>query len=201
MRRSRAGGRTGGRDRGPRRILLPGEPLVDGDTALRPWRDGDVAALVQACQDPEIARWTRVPNPYGETDARAYLLARYDAVFAGLSAPFAIVEAGDGELVGSISLMRFAWQHARGEVGYWLAGDARGRGHATRAVRLIAAWGFDTLGLERIDLLAATGNLLSQQVAERAGFTREAVLRSYMQGTYERQDMVAFGLLAGEPAT
>jgi RimJ/RimL family protein N-acetyltransferase len=178
-----------------RRIVLPGDPLVGEPTALRPWRDTDLAALVAACQDPDIVRWTRVPTPYGKADARAYLLARYDATFAGLSAPFAIVAADGGHLLGSISLMRFAWEHLRGEVGYWLAADARGQGHATRAVRLICEWGFAQLGLERIDLLAATGNRASQTVAERAGFQREAVLRSYMMGTDERHDMVAFGLL------
>ncbi len=65
-------------------------------------------------------------------------------------------------------------------------------------MRLICAWGFETLGLERIELLAATGNPASQRVAERAGFTREAVLRSFMRGEGERQDMVAFGLLRDE---
>jgi RimJ/RimL family protein N-acetyltransferase len=182
------------------RILLPGEPLIAGETALRPWRDSDLAALVQACQDREIARWTRVPASYGEADARAYLRQRYDAAFAGLTAPFAIVHPEDEQLLGSISLMRFAWEHARGEVGYWLAEPARGQGHATRAVRLICAWGFSALRLERIDLMAATGNPASQHVAERTGFVREAVLRSYMRGTFERQDMVAFGLLKGELA-
>jgi RimJ/RimL family protein N-acetyltransferase len=181
-----------------RRIVLPGEPLVDGATALRPWRDSDLLPLVAACQDPEIARWTRVPPNYGEADARAYLLQRYDMAFAGLAAPFAIVRAPDGELLGSISLMRIAWEHERAEVGYWLAGEARGEGHATRAVQLICAWAFGALGLQRIDLLAATGNAASQRVAERSGFTREAVLRSYMRATFERQDMVAFGLLAAE---
>lgn len=180
------------------RIVLPGRPLIAGDTALRSWRDSDLAALVAACQDPEIARWTRIPASFGDADARAYLHQRYDAAFAGLTAPFAIVGAPDGELLGSISLLRFAWRHARAEVGYWLSLPGRGHGHATRAVRLICEWGFSALGLERIDLLAATGNPASQRVAERAGFTREAVLRSYMQGTYERQDMVAFGLLADD---
>lgn len=182
------------------RITLPRTALTDRPTSLRPWRDTDVPALVRACQDPEIARWTRVPTPYDERDARAYLRQRYDATAGGLGAPFAIVASESGELLGSISLMRFAWEHARAEVGYWLAGPARGEGHATWAVRLICAWGFSALRLERIDLMAATGNLASQRVAERAGFTREAVLRSYMQGTYERQDMVAFGLLPGELA-
>ena len=181
------------------RIVLPAEPLTDGPTRLRPWRDTDLQSIVHACQDPDIVRWTRVPARYGEADARSFLLARYDALHAGSTAPFAIVSADDDtQLLGSISLMRLAWQHARGEVGYWLAASARGQGHATRAVRLICAWGFDALRLERIDLLAATGNPASQHVAERAGFTREAVLRSYMEGTYERQDMVAFGLLRGE---
>ncbi|MGN6866841.1 MAG: GNAT family N-acetyltransferase [Solirubrobacteraceae bacterium] len=182
---------------GPRRIVLPGDHLVDGETALRAWRDSDLEPLVVACQDPEISRWTRVPYPYGSADARAYLLQRHDSLHAGIAAPFAIVSAADRDhLLGSISLMRFSWQHARAEVGYWLAKDARGHGHVTRAVRLITDWGFRSLGLQRIDLMAATENPASQRVAERCGFTREAVLRSYLQGKDGRQDMVAYGLLA-----
>jgi len=182
-----------------RRIVLPADPLVDGSTALRAWRDSDLQPLVTACQDPEISRWTRVPFPYGPSDARNYLLQRHDALHAGASAPFAIVLAGDRDhLLGSISLMRFSWKNARAEVGYWLAQDARGEGHTTRAVRLITAWGFVHLGLLRIDLVAATGNPASQRVAERCGFTSEAVLRSYMVSKTGRDDMVMFGLLASD---
>jgi RimJ/RimL family protein N-acetyltransferase len=168
------------------RIVLSGEPLIDGATALRPWREADLAAIVAACQDREISRWTRVPFPYGQEDARAFLLARHDAIHAGTMAPFAIVmSAGDTQLLGSISLMDIDWDHRRAQVGYWLARQARGHGHATRAVGLICRWGFDALGLERIELLAATQNRASQRVAERAGFTREAL-----------RDMIAYGLLA-----
>jgi RimJ/RimL family protein N-acetyltransferase len=180
------------------RIVLPGEPLVDGTTTLRPWRDSDMHALVEACRDPEIVRWTRVPDNYGEADARAYLLQRYDAVLAGTTAPFAIVHTVEQTLIGSISLMRIDSENRRGEVGYWLAREARGQGHATRAVGLICNWGVTQLGLERIDLLAATGNEPSQRVAERSGFTREATLRAYMRGKDGQQDMVAFGLLTDE---
>ena len=178
------------------KIVLSGDPLVDGQTALRPWRDTDIGSLVAACQDPEIVRWTRVPSRYGEADARAFLSSASTSSDYGSSASFAIVYASDLEhLLGSVALMRFAWEHARGEVGYWLAAPARGQGHATRAVRLICEWGFANLGLERIELLAATENPASQAVAAKAGFTREAVLRSYMRGKGERLDMVAFGLL------
>ncbi len=179
------------------RIVLPAEPLVEGPTLLRPWRDSDVRDVAKACRDPEIARWTTVPDHYSEADARAFLLYRYDALLAGTTAPFAVVSAGD-ELLGSIALMRIDWQHTRGEAGYWLASWARGQGHATRALRLISRWGFTALGLGRIELFAATGNRASQSVAERAGFVREAVLRSYMRGKLAQEDMVAYGLLAEE---
>jgi RimJ/RimL family protein N-acetyltransferase len=140
-----------------------------------------------------------VPSPYGEADARAFLGRRFDDLQMGLSASFAIVSSSDLEsLLGTAALMRCAWEHARGEVGYWLAAPARGQGHATRAVRLICEWGFKQLGLERIELLAATGNPASQAVALKAGFTREAVLRSYMHSKDARLDMVSFALLRSQ---
>lgn len=181
-----------------RRIVLAAEPLHDGPTALRPWRDSDIPALVDACQDPEIARWTRVPWPYGHADARLYLQQRHDALHAGVTAPYAVVDRAGDSLLGSISLIRFVWEDGRAEVGYWLSREARGTGHAVRALRLICRWGFDGLKLERIELLAATGNVPSQRVAERAGFTREALLRSYFAHGQKRHDMIAYGLLADE---
>jgi len=189
--------RGGSRLSPPNPIRLPAQPLIDGPTTLRPWRDRDLDRLVSLCRDPEIVRWTRVPANYSAADGRNYLARRYDMAFAGLLAPFAIVSDGaDGELIGSISLLRFAWEHRRGEVGYWLGGAGRGAGHATRAVGLICRWGFAALELERIDLLAGAGNVASQRVAQRAGFTREARLRSYLEHAEGRSDVVVFGLLA-----
>jgi RimJ/RimL family protein N-acetyltransferase len=180
------------------RIVLPAEPLADGPTILRPWRESDVSRLVALCKDEEITRWTRVPSVYGITAARAWVAESRALVSDGISAPFAIVSGDEGELLGSISLMRFTWEHARGEVGYLLGREARGQGHAIRALRLICAWGFAALGLERIELYAATGNLPSQRVAERGGFRHEAVLRSYHRQLGAPLDMVAYGLLPGE---
>jgi RimJ/RimL family protein N-acetyltransferase len=187
------------RSRRAPRIALPGEPIRDGDTVLRQWRDDDVGALVQLCRDPDIVRWIRVPDPYELEDGRAYLDELEPAARAGAAGHLAIASAADDRPLGSISLMRFSWPDRRGEVGYWLGAPARGQGHATRAVQLICHWGFRTLSLERIELQAATANPASQRVAERAGFTREAVLRSYLEGGAGRQDMVCFGLLATDP--
>jgi RimJ/RimL family protein N-acetyltransferase len=183
------------------RIARPRDELVDGVTALRAWRADDVDPVAELCQDPEISRWTSVPVVYGRDDARAYIEATEGSLHAGRSLDLAIAGPRGGPLLGSISLMRFAWPQRRGEVGYWLGAAARGHGHATRATRLICGWGFRELGLERIELFAATDNRRSQAVAERAGFTREAVLRDYSPGVEPgtRRDMVCFGLLAGDP--
>ena len=175
------------------RIMLPAEPLVHGPTALRPWREDDIDALPALVHDSEIVRWIGLSAAYDREDARAYLAARRDWARAGLGASFAVIDAGDGVLLGSISLMRIVWRHRRAELGYWLGALGRGAGHATRSVGLITQWGFRSLGLERIELFADTGNPASQAVAERAGFTREAVLRDYLS---DGEDFVCFGLLS-----
>lgn len=185
------------------RIVRPRGELADGPTALRAWRQDDVELLAELCQDPEIPRWTGVPATYDRDDARAYIESREESLRLGRSLDLAIAEPGGGRLLGSISLMRFSWPDRRGEVGYWLGAPARGQGHATRATRLICGWGLRELGLERIELFAAAANLPSQAVAERSGFTREALMRDYGRGGEPgtRLDMVCFGLLAGDRQT
>lgn len=67
------------------------------------------------------------------------------------------------------------------EVGYWVRREARGRGYATRATRLVSESGIHELALSRIQLHAFPENVASQRVAEKAGFTREGILRSYRE--------------------
>ena len=161
---------------------------------LRPWRESDIPAIVEACQDPEIARWTAVPSPYGEEQARDFVT--HGVPGRAYQLQLAIVDAGSDELFGSIGL--FTDKEAVGEVGYWVAASARGRGVATRAVRLVAAWGFQECGYARIQLHTLPGNRASERVAEKAGFTREGVLRSFSEIKGRRTDITMFSLLPGE---
>jgi RimJ/RimL family protein N-acetyltransferase len=142
----------------------PGE-ISDGAVTLRALRESDVAQLVEACADPLIARFTRVPSPYTLEHAYAALEPAGDEIRR------AVVAAGDeARLLGLCSLLRFAPDGRSCEVGYWLAAWARGRGVATRAVELLCAWGFEHLSLERIELHAHASNPASRAVAARAGF-------------------------------
>jgi RimJ/RimL family protein N-acetyltransferase len=66
------------------------------------------------------------------------------------------------------------------EIGYVVGPAARGRGVGTRTLRLLTDWGFAELGLERLELWIDVTNAGSERVAERAGYVREGVLRSYL---------------------
>lgn len=174
------------------------EPLTDGVVALREWTDADAAALVAPLDEPEIARWTRVPSPYTRADAEEYLAGREPRRESGEELSLAIVSASTGELLGSISVRVASQESLRGELGYLVFAPARRRGVAARAVRLLARYAFESLGLRRVEILTATGNAPSQRVAEKAGFTREGVLRSHTAGRGERLDMVCWSLLPDE---
>jgi RimJ/RimL family protein N-acetyltransferase len=161
--------------------------LETDEIRLRLLTEEDVPAIAEACQDPEIPRWTPVPSPYTEADAREFIQSAPNAR--------AIVASQTDELLGTIG---WRWVEGNVQIGYWIKRDARGRGVATRALRLISGWAIDELGADRVQLIAEPENVASQRVAEKAGFTREAMLRSYLDFKGRRRDAVMFSLLRGE---
>ncbi len=80
-----------------------------------------------------------------------------------------IVDAETGALLGAIGVHRFGGEDDGPEVGYWLEREARGRGVATRALRLVTDWACRDLGL-RLLLQADVRNAASRRVAEKAQF-------------------------------
>jgi RimJ/RimL family protein N-acetyltransferase len=144
--------------------------LREGDLVLRPKTPEDADALTAACQDPEIPRWTAVPSPYTRADAERFIVASEAEAAAGKSANLLAVDARDGSLLGSFSVLELDRAPGYGEIGYWVAAGARGRGVATRAVRLLADWARRELGLTRLEILSHLDNAPSRRVAEKAGF-------------------------------
>lgn len=182
--------------------LEPPEPaLSDGVVLLRPWTLHDVPAIVSACNEREIARWIhQIPSPYGESDAREYVLSTQAAWSNGAGAFFAFEERANGEVAGSIAVHVLDRDLANLEVGYWTAAPARGRGLTTRALRLISYWALARAGAERLQLRADVLNLPSLRVAEKVGFKREGTLRASGFNAREnrRVDYAVFSLLPEE---
>ena len=180
-------------------VPLPDPPLRGEQVLLRPWTAADAPGVHQAFGDPVTLRFSwGSPEPYGEQDARAFLVEQEQSRRDGTGLQLALVRPGDDALLGGISLYDLDRERASGAVGYWLAPAARGRGIATAAVLLLVRWGFESLGLARIELTCAPDNLASQRVAERAGFLREGLLRSHLPFQGGRRDSVLHSLLPAD---
>jgi RimJ/RimL family protein N-acetyltransferase len=176
-------------------LPVPDPPLADDLVRLRPWVEADVHLAFRATQDALIQHFTQVPENQSEADLRRFVASREPARRAGEALTLVIADAGSDDLLGVIALLRFEWAQRRGEIGYWVARWARGRGVATRATHMLSRWALRELGLARLALQADTDNDASQTVAERCGFVREGVLRSVEERKGVRRDMVVFSLL------
>src|SRR5262245_22523952 len=125
------------------KLRPPDPPLTDGVVLLRLVVVDDIAPIVEACRDPEMQRWTVVPPANGEAEARGWLSESAEAWESGEAASFVIADAADEAYLGGIGLRSAPWPV--GEVGYGVAPWARGRGVATRALRLVSGWALDDL--------------------------------------------------------
>jgi RimJ/RimL family protein N-acetyltransferase len=182
----------------PGPIEFPVEGITDGVVRLRLLAETDLDALVEAVQDPDVPRWTRIPSPYGEADAQEWLVEGTSRREAGEGLDAMIVDVETDALLGGVGMVHIDWQERTSELGYWLARRARGRGVMTRAVRMLSEWIFENLPIERLGIMASVDNAASRAVAERAGFQFEGVLRSFVIIKGERHDMAGYSLLRGE---
>jgi RimJ/RimL family protein N-acetyltransferase len=171
--------------------------LTDGVVTLRAWEPDDARAVFAACQDPLISRFIPVPLPYTEEVARQFVVRRRADWDSDDERSFAITDEASGEVLGSIA-RHGPWGHLA-RFGYWLAPWARGRGVATRALRLITGWTLETTDIIRLDLYTHTENDASGRVAERAGYVREGVRRAWdLDREGHPEDAIFYVLIRGD---
>jgi len=174
-------------------IVVPDGGIAGDGVVLREWRRADGPALVALVDDPENRRWLpKLPDPYTPDDADEYIAGARVALTDGTAVTLAIVASGT--VAGSIFLG--VRNDRPGEIGYWVGAPARGRGVATAATRRLCDFGFASLGLRRIELNAAVGNVASRRVAEKAGFDLEGVRRGWQLLGGVPTDFALYGRLA-----
>lgn len=156
--------------------------------------EADVDAIFEACQDAAIQRYTTVPSPYERQHAEGFIPFARSRWTEGVEATWALRE--DGTLAGMVGLHGITLGGS-GEIGYWMAPTARGRGLLTEAARAVIDWGFSTSGsaLQRIEWRAVVGNVGSARVARALGFRYEGVLRRALANSLGREDGWIAGLL------
>lgn len=107
-----------------------------------------------------------------------------------------------GTMIGSAGLHRIDWSVPKFEIGYWVGRNYEGKGYATEAARAIAALAIEKLGAHRLQIHTDARNEKSSRVAERCGFTLEALHRNYLRDPRGRLcDIRIYGLVVNERST
>lgn len=163
---------------------------------LRPLNESDIDPIFQACQDPTISAFTRVPSPYDREMAEEFVRESAFAYLNRIAISFAIEI--NGKFVGTIGLHTLKLSDHCAEVGYWIADSYRGKGICTEALLMLTDFSLNVMRFRRLEALADFDNKASQRVLERAGYNCDGLLQSRVTKPDGRQiDMVLFSKVAG----
>jgi RimJ/RimL family protein N-acetyltransferase len=171
--------------------------LRDGVVLLRPPSAADVDEVYGAvCESlPELLPWMAWSHPdYQRIETAEWIRSAEQSWANDTEFPFLIRAEADGTLLGTCGLNAVDRLNRGANLGYWVRTGATRQGVATRAATLLAGFGFRDLTLDRIEILAGTGNEPSQRVAANIGTTREGVLRRRLRVGDVSHDAVVFSL-------
>jgi RimJ/RimL family protein N-acetyltransferase len=148
---------------------------------LRPFEDADAASFAAAVR--ESAEGMRRWMPWSSVDYRveqalAWFQACRDGWAAGTACEYGIFDQNTAALVGGAGLNKIQYDPRFCNLGYWVRQSCRGQGVAPRVVQALSVQAFGPLGLHRVEIVVAVGNLASERVAVKAGALREGVARN-----------------------
>ncbi|NJC64956.1 GNAT family N-acetyltransferase [Planosporangium flavigriseum] len=179
---------------------LPGGELSDGTVTLRPIGVEDTEDVLRTHQLPEVVAAQMPPEPFTPERAARRCAHAESNWLAGAQATLSIRDAVTDAFAGEIGLYYAEPPTGQAMIGYDLDPAWRGRGYASRAVRLLTAWAFERTGIARIIAGTAPENIASQRVLEAAGFRREGYQRSRLPGVSgARIDDLLYALLPDDP--
>ena len=157
-------------------MVLPRNPRSH-EIRLEPLAEHHVVAPEAWVHDPDVLRFTNVPDPPPPDFVESWFAAYEEGRRDGTREAFAILDDEDAFL-GFALAFKIDLEGRQVELGYALVPEARGRGAATAALSILTQWAFAELGVARIELRISAANVASQGVARRCGYTYEGTLRS-----------------------
>jgi RimJ/RimL family protein N-acetyltransferase len=154
--------------------------LLTERLVMRPPHDDDVADLVALADNRRVAEMlARMPNPYGEAEARAFIANSKVGGFGG--AVYALTRSENGALVGCAGLN----QTDRGlELGYWIGESYWGQGYATEAAHALVDLAFRATEITSLHASCRVINPASRRVIHKCGFqyAGQGMLNSIVAG-------------------
>ena len=154
--------------------------LIDADLRLSPFRDTDAPAFTQAARESvnSLAPWMPwCHDNYSKTEAQDWINHCRENASAGQAYEFGLFNIDRTLLLGGIGINEINTQNNYANLGYWVRSSQQNKGIATRAIPIIARFGFHTLKLTRLEILILVGNEASAKVALKAGAHFEGLIR------------------------
>ena len=157
--------------------------LTDGIILLRPPQIQDVPDLCQAIRESmaELQPWMDWATPSYDLDSAQRWFEFTRLTWQHASAfHFVIIDSGTGQYLGNCGIDGIDEKKQLCNLGYWVRTSQTGKGIASRATRLAARFAFETMTLQRIEIVIANDNLASQRVAQKAGAHFECLIKDGM---------------------
>lgn len=173
--------------------------LTDGAITLRRYSLEDAEDLYQAARESvaEVHPWLPWCGPgYTRDHATGWISREVAAWDEGRCYEFAI-RTVSGAYVGGGGINCLHESQPMANLGYWVRSSQRGKGYASRAARLLGEFGLGDLKLQRVEIVAVVSNHGSLRVAEKAGATREGILRNRIMLHGQAHDAVMHSLIPG----
>ncbi|PRQ07198.1 GNAT family N-acetyltransferase [Enhygromyxa salina] len=185
----------------PAVTLVSGDRLPTLDAArvrLRWLTLADASDVFEVFRDPDTMRyWSSLPMQRREQASA--LIEQIHACFANQSLyQWGVERRSDGRVIGTVTLASLDVSNRRADIGFALARDTWGSGYMSEAASAVLSFGFDTLGLERVEADVDPRNAASLVLLERLGFVREGLLRERWRVGTEVADSAMLGLLRRE---
>lgn len=165
--------------------------------SLRPLYLSDIDDFMVWVSDEKVSRFC-IWDPYSDKEEGINFIKN-----VVITHPWYRAICLNNRPIGAISVMPNSGNfRCKGALGYALGSKYWGKGIMTRAVKFVTGSIFtEWPHLERLDALVDVENVGSQRVLEKAGFTREGVLRKYFVLKGRTRDMIMFSLLSTDPQT
>ena len=165
---------------------------------LRPFTIDDAPQVQQMAGNREVASTTmRIPHPYKDGMAEDWIRSHAQDYAKGEGISLAITLRLTKTLAGAVGLT-ISREHDRAELGYWVGKEFWGKGFATEAAKALLTFGFQSLGLNRINARHLTRNPASGRVLVKIGMRHEGTLRQHVKKWGVFEDAKIYGILSSE---
>jgi len=172
--------------------------LSDGKIRIRRYRADDVNAVFEAARESiaEASKWLPWCHAnYSRDESIEWVSSRDREWETGTEYDFVIEDIISNIFLGGCGINTIDNLNKRANMGYWVRSSRTGKGIATSAAILAAHFGFEDLGLVRLEIVTAVGNKASQRVAEKLGAVREGIARNRIMLHGKPHDAIIFSLI------